>query len=282
MAIEAVPFGKGVGADILGVDLRQPLSAADVEFIWKAWSDHLVLRFRGPVLTDEELIAFSRNFGDLDRSAISEVGTYAGVPPEITVVSNIVVDGKPIGSLGAGEALWHTDSSCDPAPPDGSVLHAIEIPPKGGDTQFCSMYDAYERLPATLKTLIQGKRAVHDNAYTASGALRKGKREVTDVRQTAGAHHPLVRTHPVTGRKALYLGRRRNSYVVGMAVEASEQLLDRLWSYATPRESAWTQQWQVGDTIMWDNRAVMHRRDEFDPATRRLLHRTQIKGTVPY
>jgi taurine dioxygenase len=198
------------------------------------------------------------------------------------VVSNIIVDGKPIGSLGAGEALWHTDSSCEPAPPDGSVLHAIEIPPEGGNTQFCNMYDAYERLPADLKALIQDKKAVHDNAYTAAGALRRGKKEVTDVTKTTGAHHPLVRTHPVTGRKALYLGRRRNSYIVGLPVEASEALLDRLWSYATLGESTWTQEWQLGDVIMWDNRAVMHRRDEFDPAARRLLHRTQIKGTVPY
>ena len=282
MAIEAIPSGDGVGADIRGVDLRAPLASAAAAAIREAWHRHLVLRIRGPVLSDAQLIAFSRNFGDLDKSAISEVGTYADVAPEVTVVSNIIVDGKPIGSLGAGEASWHTDSSCEPAPPDGSVLHALEIPPAGGNTQFCSMYEAYDRLPPDLAARIAGRKAVHDNSYTAAGSLRKGKKEVTDVRQTAGAHHPLVRTHPVTGRKALYLGRRRNAWIVGMPVAESEELLDRLWAHATTGVSVWTQEWQVGDIVMWDNRVVMHRRDPFDPATRRLLHRTQIKGTVPY
>jgi len=282
MTIEVVPSGCRLGADVRGVDLRKPLAAGDADAVRAAWYEHLVLRFRGPPLGDEELIAFSRTFGALDRSALSGVGRYADVLPEITVVSNIVVDGKPIGSLGAGEALWHTDSSCEPAPPDGSVLHALEIPPQGGNTQFCNMYDAYDRLPASIKDAIHGRKAVHDNAYTAAGGLRVGKTPVADVRRTQGAHHPLVRTHPITGRKALYLGRRRNSYIIGMEVEASERLLDELWSYAVDPAGVWTQVWEVGDVVLWDNRAVMHRRDEFDPDSRRLLHRTQITGSVPY
>jgi taurine dioxygenase len=277
MSVEIVPLGRRLAAEVRGVDLRRPLSAADAEAVRQAWFTHLVLRFRGQRLDDPQLIAFSRNFGALDRAAVSEVA-YTHVAPEVTVVSNIVVDGKPIGSLGAGEALWHTDSSCAPVPPDGSALYAIEIPGERGNTQFCNMYEAYERLPADVKASIAGLRTVHDNAYTAAGSLRMGKKPVTDVRQTQGAQHPLVRTHPVTGRKALYLGRRRNSYV-----EQSERLLDLLWSYATDESGVWTQVWSVGDLILWDNRAVMHRRDEFDPQARRLLHRTQITGsTAPY
>jgi len=244
-----------------------------------------VLVFPGQRLTDEQLAAFSRNFGELDLAPPPETTNPSGIHvptmPEVTVISNVIVDGKPIGALGAGEAEWHTDMSYCEVPPSASVLYALEIPPIGGDTSFLNMYTAYETLPEALRQQIANRRAVHDATYTSAGGLRKGVRPVQDVTQTPGARHPLFRVHPLTQRKALYLGRRRNSYIVGLAVEESERILDNLWAQTTRPEFVFTHQWKVGDLVMWDNRCVMHRRDAFDPNTRRIMHRTQVKGDIP-
>ena len=126
------------------------------------------------------------------------------------------------------------------------------------------------------------RQAIHDATYTSAGGLRKGVRPAADVSQTPGARHPILRTHPVTRREALFLGRRRNGYVVGLPVPESERLLDALWAHATQPQFAYTHRWQVGDLVMWDNRCAMHRRDAFDPDTRRIMHRTQVKGDAPF
>jgi taurine dioxygenase len=172
--------------------------------------------------------------------------------------------------------------SYNPEPPSASVLYALEIPPAGGDTGFTNMYLAYETLPDELKRAVEGRVCKHDASRNSVGELRRGFSEVTDPRETPGAEHPLVRTHPVTGRKALFLGRRRNAYVPGLSLPESEALLDRLWAHATRPELTWYQVWKIGDLIMWDNRCTMHRRDAFDPTSRRVMHRTQIRGDRPY
>jgi len=202
--------------------------------------------------------------------------------PEITVMSNIKVNGKPIGNLGHYEAEWHTDMSYNERTPIGSLLYSLEVPPAGGDTGFSNMYTAFETLPSDLKRAILDKSCKHDSSRTSVGDLRKGFKDVTDPRETPGAVHPLVRTHPATRHNALYLGRRRNAYIVGLPLAESEDLLNRLWAHASKPEFAWYQKWKVGDLVMWDNRCAMHRRDAFDPESRRLMHRTQIKGDKPY
>jgi len=198
------------------------------------------------------------------------------------VMSNIKVDGKPIGNLGHYEAEWHTDMSYNEKPPIGSLLYSLEVPPAGGDTGFSNMYLAFETLPAELKRAIAGKSCRHDSSRNSVGDLRKGFKDVTDPREAPGAVHPIVRTHPATRRSALFLGRRRNAYINGLPLAESEDLLNRLWAHAGKPEFAWYQKWSVGDLIMWDNRCAMHRRDAFDPASRRLMHRTQIKGDKPF
>jgi len=251
-----------------------------------AWFQHLVLRFRGQQgMSTQQLVNFSKLFGELDRAPITTVGTgkpYLSEFPEITAISNIVVDGKPIGGLGSYEAEWHTDMSYKEETPSASLLYSIEIPPSGGDTWFSSMYAAYEALPDDLKRKIASLKCVHDASRNSAGMLRKGFKEVTDPRQTVGAVHPIVRTHPITKRKALFLGRRRNAYIPGLSLEESEALLDELWAHAIKPEFTWAQQWQVGDLLIWDNRCTMHRRDSFDPNARRLMHRTQVKGDRPF
>ena len=281
-SVHVVPLSKSIGADITGIDLSQPLSASDFDAIFDAWMDHLVLRFRGQALTKDQLLDFSRRFGELDKAPINIKGEpwIAGYP-NLTVMSNIIEKGQPLGSLGYGEAVWHTDMSYNEVTPTAALLYAEEVTKTGGETGFLSMYEAYETLPADLKAAIEGRQIKHDASRNSAGELRKGFADVTDPREAPGALHPIVIRHPVTGRRALYLGRRPLSYIAGLPLEESEALLDRLWAHATREEHAWFQRWKVGDLLMWDNRCAMHKRTAFDPAERRFMLRTQVKGAKP-
>ena len=273
-----VPSGRGLGAEIRSVDLRR-LGEDAFAAIHRAWLDNLVLLFRGQELTDAELIAFSRRFGELDLAPIQETGRrFVDGMPELYIVSNVLKDGEPIGSLGNGEAVWHTDMSYLPDPPKASMLYALEVPPAGGNTAFVNMYVVYEALPADLKRDIAGLRIKHDGTYNSGGYVRQGVTPTDDPRASPGIFHPLVCTHPETGRRMLYLGRRRNAYIEVFELAESEALLDVLWVYTSRPEFAWQTVWQVGDLVLWDNRCTMHRRDPFDPGARRIMHRTQIKG----
>jgi taurine dioxygenase len=268
-----------LGAWVHGLDASQPLSPALRDELMAAWRTHLVLVARDQNLTDDNLLDFSRNFGALDPPGPNPYGA-AFLPeyPDINVISNVVEGGKPIGNLGDGEAVWHADMTYIDVPPKAAVLYALEIPPHGGDTYFADMYAAYEALPRALKTRIEGRVAIHDAAHNSAGMMRKGYDEITDVRQTPGARHPLVRTDPVTGRRCLFLGRRPHAYIVGLEVAESEELLDALWAHLDDPRFAMAHQWRVGDLLMWLNLSVLHRRDAFDPAARRIMHRAQIKG----
>jgi taurine dioxygenase len=271
-----------LGAEISGIDVSKPVALEDVETIEGVWRDRLVLVFHGQKLTDPQLIAFSRCFGELDPPGPNPYGEpFNKQHPELNVISNVVENGKPIGNLGDGEAVWHADMTYVEVPPKAAMLHALEVPPPdaGGNTYFANMFAAYEMLPTDLKKAADGKIALHDASTNSAGMLRKGYKKVTDVREVSGAHHPLVRTEPMTGRKALFLGRRPNAYVLGLPVPESEALLDELWAHATQPRFAMCHEWKVGDLVMWNNLSVLHRRDPFDPKTRRVMHRSQIKGS---
>jgi len=280
MAVSIKNLDAPLGAQIGGIDLAERLTGADFEAIEEAWQTRLVIVARGQRLSDPQLLAFSRQFGELDPPGPNPYGEpFNKEFPEINVISNVVANGKPIGNLGAGEAVWHADMTYIDVPPKAAVLYSLEVPHNGGgNTYFADMFAAYEALPAALKAAVEGKLAVHDASRNSAGMLRKGYKEVTDVRETVGARHPLVRTDGMTGRKALFLGRRPNSYIVGMEVEESESLLDALWGHATQPRFAMCHEWQVGDLLMWNNLSVLHRRDPFDADARRVMHRTQIKG----
>src|SRR5213593_21813 len=278
--VEITASGKPLGAEIRGVDLKT-IDADDFESIYRAWLDHQVLLFRDQRLTDEHLIAFSRRFGELDHAPIQESGRrFVEGHPEIYIVSNVIEKGQPIGSLGAGEAVWHTDMSYLDDPPKARMVYALEVPAQGGNTYFCSMYRAYELLPETLREKIAEFSLKHDATYNSGGYVRQGTAAVDDPLHSPGVYHPLVYTHPETQRRVLYLGRRRNAYIKGLPLSESESLLDELWSHATDEASVWCREWQVGDLVMWDNRSTMHRRDAFDDNSRRILHRTQIKASA--
>ncbi len=268
-----------LGAFVHGLDAAKPLGPELGEALTAAWRKHLVLIARDQSLSDRQLIDFSRNFGELDPPGPNPYGgPFLADYPEINVISNVVEGGRPIGNLGDGEAVWHADMTYVDLPPKGAVLYALEVPSAGGDTYFADMFAAYEALPAEMKSRIAGLTAVHDAAHNSAGLLRKGYEEVTDVRKTPGARHPLVRTDPATGRKCLFLGRRPHAYIVGLEVAESDALLDALWAHVADPRFAMAHQWRKGDLLMWLNLSVLHRRDAFDPAARRILHRTQIKG----
>src|SRR6201981_2593690 len=281
MAMAIKNLAAPLGAEIAGIDLSKSLTRAEIDVIEVAWRERLVVVFHGQNLSDPQLIAFSRNFGELDPPGPNPYGEpFNKAHPEVNVISNVVENGKPVGNLGDGESVWHADMTYVDVPPKAAVLHALEVPPPeaGGNTYFADMFAAYESLPADLRKAIEGKIAVHDASRNSAGILRKGYQEIADVRQTVGAHHPLVRTDPKTGRKALFLGRRPNAYVLGLEVAESEALLDALWAHATQPRFTMCHRWQVGDLLMWNNLSVLHRRDPFDPKTRRVMHRSQIKG----
>ncbi|MGE3507356.1 MAG: TauD/TfdA dioxygenase family protein [Vicinamibacterales bacterium] len=278
MRLSVRPTGAALGAEIDGVDLRV-LDDRLFRDVHRAWLAHQVLIFRDQELTERDLIAFSKYFGELDHAPIQENGRrFVEGYPEIYVVSNVVENGIAIGSLGAGEAVWHTDMSYLPDPPKASVLTAREVPSSGGDTSFCTMYGAWDALPDRLRAVACGLRVKHDGTYNSGGYVRAGVTPSDDPRTAPGTLHPLVCIHPETGRHHLYLGRRRNAWLEGLPLAESEALLDELWTHATADALTWRHRWRVGDVVIWDNRCVMHRRDAFDAQTRRVMYRTQIKG----
>ena len=282
MTLSIRNLDAALGAEIAGVDVSGPLPQSDIDAIESAWRERLVVVMHGQNLSDPQLIAFSKNFGELDPPGPNPYGEpFLKDHPELNVISNVVENGKPLGNLGDGEAVWHADMTYVEVPPKAAMLHALEVPPPeaGGNTYFANMFAAYETLPADLKKAVEGRIAVHDASRNSAGMLRKGYKEVTDVTQTVGARHPLVRTDAKTGRKALFLGRRPNAYVMGLSVAESDALLDALWAHATQPRFSMCHEWKVGDLLMWNNLSVLHRRDPFDPKTRRIMHRSQIKGS---
>ena len=288
--IEVHPLSDTIAADITGVDLAAPMSGAVFDRIYRAWLDHQVLRFRNQSITDPQMITFSRRFGELDVAPIAGHGkAFVEGIPEMFVISNVMENRAPIGSLGDGECLWHTDMSYASIPPKASCLYSLEVPEGQGDTGFLNMYHAYETLPEALRKQVEGRTIKHETRYTLDGFDRQGGPPLAEVKAKGtldivalpGTSHPIVRTHPETGRKALYIGRRQNTCVNGLPVEESEALLDALWAHAEDLGArTWHQRWRVGDLVIWDNRCVMHRRDAFSPDVRRVMHRTQVKAEV--
>lgn len=277
--MQIVPLTEHTGADILDVDVKT-LTDAQFEHIYKTWLDRCVIRLRGQQLDVDDLQRFSARFGPLEPmpqyDRMSEEAR-ARIPNKyVTVISNIKVDGKPIGGLGNLEASWHSDMTYNPVTPTASVLLGVEIPAAGGDTWFANEFAAYDALPAALKQRVEGLTIKHDASHNSVGELRSTYAQPTSPVDAPGAVHPVVMPHPETGRKALFLGRRDWAYIPGLPLDASERLLDEIWACATPQEFVWRQQWRVGDLIVWDNRSALHRRDDFDGSQRRLMRRCQV------
>ncbi len=281
-ALQVVPLDAPLGADIRGVDISRPLDAQTADAIRKAWLDHIVLRFRGQALDPSSLIAFGRLFGELHASKGVTYGSKpSDIPPEVELITTLPEDGLPPGNRAADENVWHTDMSFYDMPASASLLYAQIVPRSGGNTWFTNLYRAFDTLPEDLRQAIDGRRSIHDAAYTAMHEIRAGYAPVTDKSQGPGARHPIVRTHPETGRQALYLGRAGYGYIEGYDVAQSDRLLERLWAHMTRPDFVWEQTWQAGDLIMWDNRACAHGRTAVAPEIRRRLIRVTVKGEKP-
>lgn len=283
--MNVIPTGCALGAEVTGIDLSKEVAAAARDVIVDAYIRHQVLLFRNQSLSFADLLRLRELFGPPGLAANQLLGLgrkkyYTDdVPDEITIISNIVdASGTPVGALGDGEAFWHTDSSFTETPISASLLHAIEVTETGGETAFLNMYAAYEEMPPELAAKIDGKFANHSKVHNSAGVRRPEFADVTDPSKAPGVKHPIVRTHPVTGRKCLYLGRRLNSYIFGLPVEESEKLLDELWAHACQDKYVWEHKWKVGDLLVWDNRCTMHHRNAFSPNARRLMHKSTTAG----
>ena len=255
-----ISTGGTLGAEIRDLDLSQPLSDDAVRTVQQALLDQCVVFFRNQNLTEDDQIRFTNYFGQAVEHVRKQPDRQH---KEIFIVSNIEEHGTPIGALGNNELSFHSDLSYLKRPGTISVLYAIEIPRTGGETQWCNCYKAYEALDDDLKDRLKGLRAVHRH-YNE------------DQNPPEHVDHPVVRTHPETGRKSLYVGSHLTKYIVGLPSAESEALLHQLFEHAAGPEFVWTHHWQVGDLVMWDNRPTMHRREPFPPTERRLMKRTQV------
>lgn len=273
---------KSLGGEIVDLDISNKLTKDQINFINQSWDERLVLVFKKQNLDDHKLINFSKYFGELDPPGPNPYGiTFLPKFPEINVISNVKnKQGIPIGNLGDGEAVWHADMTYLQLPPKAGILYALEVPENQGNTHFANMALAYSELPNKLKEKIDDKILIHDSAHNSAGMLRKGYSEVDNPSETPGARHPMVITDKNTNKKLLFLGRRPYAYIIGLELEESENLLNEIWEHATQEKFTWTQKWEKGDLLMWKNLNVLHKRDAFDPNTRRVMHRTQIKGEM--
>jgi taurine dioxygenase len=276
--MKVTPITANFVADIEDVNLAT-INDTEFEQLYSAWLEYGVLRIRNQDLDDEQLQTFSKRFGPLEEAPFGRMSEEDKAKIKhryVTTLSNIIVDGKPIGGLGNSEATWHSDMTYIETPPPASLLLGIEIPEQGGDTHFANQYAALEALPDDLRKRIETLTVKHNAAHTSVGKLRPGFEAFDDPREAPGAIHPMIKTHNESGRPALYLGRREWAYIPSLSVTESEVLLDELWAYVALAENTWTQKWLPLDLIIWDNRCVMHRRDGFDQNSRRYMRRCQV------
>jgi taurine dioxygenase len=262
-------------AEIVGLDLRRPFSEPARRAVYDAFVCYHVLCFRDQTLTKDEQIAFSEQFGALERHIARNRGSDN---PWVHTVSNLGVDGKPSGKVNS--TTWHTDKSFRPEPSLATILHAVTMPPGGGDTCFANMYAAHEALSEEDKSALDGKRVVH--SWELSREKQGQKATPEEIRDAPPMSHPLVRVHPDTGRKCLFMGEHA-SHIEGWPMEKGRALLARLEAHATGERFIYRHRWRAGDLLMWDNRCLLHRADpNFDAALYpRVLHRTCLRGTAP-
>lgn len=276
-------FDAPLGAELTGLDLGQPLDEDLFRRIHQAHLDHHVLVFRDQRITPSQQIAFSRRFGPLQIHVLRQF--QLKTHPEILVVSTVKEDGKPIG-LGDAGHFWHSDLSYKERPSLGSMLHAQELPAEGGDTLFANMHLAYDTLPPALRNAVEGRVAEHDYLAQYAELQRRNPwrpnltaAQIAEVRPVA---HPVVRTHPETGRRALFVSEHFTTRIVGLPEDESRALLDELFAHSVRPQHVYRHQWRPHDMVFWDNRSLMHLAAGCPEGQRRTLYRTTIEGDVPF
>ncbi|SEM18764.1 taurine dioxygenase [Pseudoxanthomonas sp. GM95] len=281
--VQILPFDAPLGAEVIGLDLSQPVDTATFKRIHQAHLDHHVLVFRDVSITPAQQVDFSRRFGPLQIHVLRKF-QLAGTP-EVLVVSNIKENGEPIG-LGDAGHYWHSDLSYKDKPSLGSLLHAQELPKEGGDTLFANQHLAFETLPDELRRAIDGRLAEHSYLakYEELRARSPWRPALTQAQidEVVPVQHPIVRTHPETGRRALFVSEHFTTGVVGLPKDESDALLAELFALSTRDSLVYRHQWQANDMVFWDNRSVMHLAAGTPDHERRKLYRTTIEGDVPF
>ena len=280
MDVVVTPLSPACGAEISGADLTKPLSSSTVAAIKDAWGRHLVLVFRGQTLTEEQQLRFASYFGDLGiRKKAPEPlrsraeGIYQ-TNEKVLLVTNIKVDGQPIGAFGEGEFWFHIDSGYTARPYRYTFLYALELPSRGGNTMFSNMYKAYDAVPAALKAKLRGRKALHIHEYK-----RSEKADISgDISGIPHCYHPVFITHPDTGRKSLFVDRLMTARIEGLDQAESNVVLQQLYEIGERREFIYEHVWRPGDFLMWDNRCTIHARTDFPKHERRLLRRCTVQG----
>jgi taurine dioxygenase len=280
MSIEIIPTGDALGAEIHGVDLAQPIADETFAVIERAYNNHGVIFFRDQRITPPQQVALTRLFGEIELNIFGERWSVPG-SSEIVVVSNITENGRPIGVRRAGEN-WHSDMCYTVRPPRGTMLYALEIPELCGltlgDTEFASAAAAWEALPQPLKQRIEGRRAVFD----FTGRKRDFPPTQAEIDRFPPVKHPIVRTHPYTGRKCLYVMRDDCTGIEDVEAEEAEALIAALADHIVKPTFIYRHQWRPGDLLLWDNCTVQHRAiQDYDMPQRRLMHRTTVGGAIP-
>ncbi len=276
MALHIRKLSPSIGAEVVGIDLSQDQDAETVAALNRAWLDNVVLLFRGQKLSPQRLTEITGMFGKLGplaRPKHFRTSGHDSLPDGIMLISNIRENGEPIGALPDGEMMFHHDMLHAEVPHKATMLYAVEIPSKGGDTLFANGYAAYETLPADIREPLEGRKAFHHYNY---GSTRKGDGRGTPA--FAESVHPVFRTHDDTGRKAVYVNRLMTEGIVDMDAEESKRLLDAVYDHSERSEFVYTHAWQLGDLLLWDNRCSMHARTDFPGTERRLMWRTTILG----
>lgn len=280
---EVRAFDAPLGAEIVGIDLALPLSDADFARVHRAHLDYHVVVFRDQRITPKQHVEFSARFGPLQRHVLKQFALAD--QPEILIVSNVMENGKPIG-LGDAGKYWHSDLSYKELPSLGSLLHAQELPSEGGDTLFANQHLAFDQLPAHLRTAIEGRRATHwylaKYAELQANAPWRPKLTEAQIAEVQAVEHPIVRTHPETGRKALFVSEHFTTGIVGMPEDESQSLLNELYALSTRDELVYRHQWADHDLVFWDNRSVVHLASGCPDHLRRRLFRTTIEGDRPF
>ena len=268
------PLSAALGAEIIGVDLSEEIDDHTFAHIQDAWHLNLVILLRGQELSEEDQVRFAEKFGP---PAVIHTKQFVRNHPAVMLISNIREDGKPIGALPDGEMHFHTDQCHQERPAMASMLYALEVPSTGGNTLFANGDMAYETLPDGIKRRIEGRKALNAYDYDAA-AMKRGTRLAEGVPSYV---HPVVRTHPATGRKALYVNRLMTVRIEGLPAQESDELLATLFDHQERREFIYEHVWRAGDLLMWDNRCTLHARTDFSPNERRLMRRVTILGEKP-
>jgi taurine dioxygenase len=276
MAMDVHALANGFAAEITGVRLWEPLGSADRERLRRLFAEHGVLVFRRQSLSEHEYAEFCALFGSLERTVRTDWASR--VRPEIGLITNLRDgNGNALGGLGDGELKWHSDQSYMTNPATGAGLYAVEIANEGGRTYWANLVDAYAALPERLKQAVEGKNTLF--RYQKRLDMYKGadqKLPEEGRNRTPDVIHPLLHTHPLSGKKALYLDPTTSIGIVGMSEGEGNRLLDELAEFATRPQFVYEHHWQVGDTLLWSNGFLLHRRDPFPPTERRLMKRATI------